>query len=163
VGTLSPLAYKNQRGGNQMRGAKFWRMREEQKTEGENRKQRREREDNREEGGAAQQLPSSFHYCNTVKKKENSSTGWQNHCAATPPFPFLPVVDNNTCTVRNARRRKKTEIDRGRNIEQRRRTAVEPPSQQLPLGFPATVRSPSRCHRHQQIIKEEQKNKGKLR
>jgi len=145
-----------------MRGAKFWRRREEQKTEGENRKQRREREDNREEGGAAQQLPSSFHYCNTVKKKE-SSTGWQNHCAATPPFPFLPVVDNNTCTVRNGRRRKKTEIDRGRNIEQRRRTAAEPPSQQLPLGFPATVRSPSRCHRHQQIIKEEQKNRGKLR
>jgi len=54
-------------------------------------------------------------------------------------------------------------MDRGRNTEQRRRNAVEPPSQQLPPGFPATVRSPSRYHPHQQIIKEEQKNRGKMR
>jgi hypothetical protein len=50
-----------------------------------------------------------------------------------------------------------------KKTEQRRRIAAKPPSQQLSLGFPATVRSPSRCHCHQQIIKEEQRNRGKLR
>jgi hypothetical protein len=27
-----------------------------------------------------------------VKKKENRSTGGHNHCAATPPFLFLPIA-----------------------------------------------------------------------
>jgi len=64
--------------------------------------------------------------------KEQDRRGRRRATVAPPPapLPFLPATTD--------------------------RTAAEPPSQQLPPGFPATVRSPSRCHCHQQIKKKEQ-------
>ena len=64
-----------------------------------------------------------------------------------PQFPYCH--QHSELSAGQPRQREEDVIDRGRNAEQRRRTAAEPPSQQLPPGFPATVRSPSRCRRHQ--------------
>jgi len=151
---------REKRGGKERkpRGAKFWRKREGQWQRGK----KRNRIEKENKPGVGKKI-----FKTDKRNREDQKQRTMLRREGEPPAKQLPQFpyrhQHRELSAAQPQQREEGVVDRGRNTEQRRRTAAEPPSQQLPLGFPATVRSPSRCQRHQQIIKEEQKHRGKLR